>query len=245
MGITKAQKRVRYRELVADGICPICYQPVDGSTVKCSTCRTRHNAAKRKRSKEHGTGRFSVPRTHYHMTPADITKACGMYTAEGKSIAVVAAELNWPRSRVRAAVIKGGGKLRGRCEALQTAVTNGRFAARPRPSRCSWKGGKRKTEHGYVHVWVNDPEHHRGGRYVFEHRLIWEAQNGSLPKGWIVHHINGIKDDNRLENLVACHKRDHAAMWEFVCAHIQHLEREVAELKTDVEALRRQRSRTT
>jgi hypothetical protein len=35
------------------------------------------------------------------------------------------------------------------------------------------------------------------------HREIWVAAHGSIPKGWIIHHLNGGKTDNRLENLAA------------------------------------------
>lgn len=33
------------------------------------------------------------------------------------------------------------------------------------------------------------------------HIAVWEAFNGEIPKGYDVHHKNGIKTDNRLENL--------------------------------------------
>jgi hypothetical protein len=33
------------------------------------------------------------------------------------------------------------------------------------------------------------------------HRVLWEAFNGPIPEGMQVDHINGKKDDNRLENL--------------------------------------------
>lgn len=34
-----------------------------------------------------------------------------------------------------------------------------------------------------------------------EHRLIWEEAYGPIPKGMQIDHINGVRTDNRLENL--------------------------------------------
>lgn len=43
----------------------------------------------------------------------------------------------------------------------------------------------------------------RGGVRVngLAHRLVWQAANGDIPDGLQINHRNGIKDDNRLENL--------------------------------------------
>lgn len=49
-------------------------------------------------------------------------------------------------------------------------------------------------------------------KYKFEHRKIWEDQNCEVPKGYIIHHINGIKKDNRLENLRLMRRTDHTAL---------------------------------
>jgi hypothetical protein len=65
----------------------------------------------------------------------------------------------------------------------------------------NWRGG-RTERYGYVRIWA--PEHpfknQRG--YVLEHRLVMEKHLGRfLKKGEVVHHINGIRNDNRIENL--------------------------------------------
>jgi hypothetical protein len=39
------------------------------------------------------------------------------------------------------------------------------------------------------------------GRQTLEHRHIWESINGSIPRGFVLHHINKDKTDNRIENL--------------------------------------------
>ena len=65
-----------------------------------------------------------------------------------------------------------------------------------------WNGGKSINCNGYV--CIHSPNHpfknNRG--YVFEHRLVMEKHLGRyLVPEEKVHHINGIKTDNRIENL--------------------------------------------
>ena len=38
-------------------------------------------------------------------------------------------------------------------------------------------------------------------KMTFAHRVIWEMHNGEVPDGMEIDHINGVKHDNRIENL--------------------------------------------
>ncbi len=77
---------------------------------------------------------------------------------------------------------------------------------RSRHKHGMWRGGRIKV-HGYVHVLL--PQDHKffhqmvgSTGYVLEHRLVMAEQLGRpLSRYETVHHINGIRDDNRPENL--------------------------------------------
>lgn len=66
--------------------------------------------------------------------------------------------------------------------------------------------GRRYTIDGYVIIKVP------GRGWLREHIYIWEKANSkSLPVGYVVHHINGIKDDNRPDNLIAIPRKSHSS----------------------------------
>ena len=77
---------------------------------------------------------------------------------------------------------------------------------------------KRKNHRGYYKVngyvmrRVRNHIHANSRGYVPEHRLIIEEQlhRFLIPRKELVHHINGIRDDNRLENLKLSNPKDHA-----------------------------------
>jgi hypothetical protein len=57
--------------------------------------------------------------------------------------------------------------------------------------------GKGFLRNGYKVISIN-------GKAVLEHQKVWIQNNEMpIPRGWVIHHINGIKTDNRIENL-AC-----------------------------------------
>ena len=55
---------------------------------------------------------------------------------------------------------------------------------------------KRMTDKGYIRIFVDD-------RWIYEHVYIVEQFIGrELKEGEVVHHINSIKTDNRISNLM-------------------------------------------
>lgn len=81
----------------------------------------------------------------------------------------------------------------------------------------AWKGGRFTDRKGYIYVRAPDHPNANAVGYVFEHRLVMERVLGRLlAPDEVVHHINGIRDDNRPENLQVMthveHMRLHAKL---------------------------------
>jgi len=77
-----------------------------------------------------------------------------------------------------------------------------------------WKGGKTNCN-GYVYVCAYNHPNKNASGYVAEHRLVLEEKIGRLLEKWeTVHHKNGIRTDNRAENLeilsLSDHMKEHA-----------------------------------
>lgn len=53
--------------------------------------------------------------------------------------------------------------------------------------------------------------------YEAEHRIVWKRHNGSIPKGWHVHHKDGDKLNNAIDNLELIDPITHRRLH---CGHI-------------------------
>lgn len=73
-----------------------------------------------------------------------------------------------------------------------------------------YKGHRWKHKHGYIYVKIGNHPRARKDGYVLEHILVLEKKLGRyLTKDEQSHHINGIRDDNRPENLTVLHGSEH------------------------------------
>lgn len=74
-------------------------------------------------------------------------------------------------------------------------------------------GHRKKRKDGYISVYF--PAHPKANKdgYIPEHHLIMESHIGRhLKEDEVVHHINHVRDDNRIENLQLMTFKEHSAL---------------------------------
>lgn len=79
-----------------------------------------------------------------------------------------------------------------------------------RCAECAGYGvGRSVMSSGYVRVW--SPDHALAMRdgYVLEHRYVLHQAGVDIPEGCHVHHVNGDKADDRIENLAVVTPKQH------------------------------------
>lgn len=113
-------------------------------------------------------------------------------------------------------------KINTRCADCERKSRPGRIGGK---NSRFWKGGRR-IQGGYAVVWVPQSHHfasmrdRNGG--IREHRLVMAEHLGRcLNSEEVVHHKNGNKLDNRIENLELMHPSEHA--WLHIAELIQGL----------------------
>jgi len=143
------------------------------------------------------------------------------YVQANKSVLQVAKELGVNHKTVRRYLKKYGFEIKPlsqimtgrklspahRDKVVKTLSSYGDQSGSKNPS---WKGGRIISSEGYVWIkTINHPYKNKQG-YVSEHRLVMEEKIGRyLEKDEVVHHINGIKNDNTIENLVIMSHQQH------------------------------------
>lgn len=136
--------------------------------------------------------------------------------------------------------IRKFGNPRKRSEAQILAHHLGRGTCNARERNGMWRGGRSKTASGYIRIIMPDdgfPAMAKVVGDIFEHRYIMaKALNRPLNSDEIVHHINGIKHDNRLQNLLLTTRNNHPTktLMKAMQKRIRDLEAQLAQQKLEL-----------
>lgn len=150
---------------------------------------------------------------------------------EGKSSTEIASLAGISPNRVTA-YLKKRGVLRSKSEAMKLAFRQGKLKRASGSEHYKWKGGL-ENRRGYIFVAIGK------GKRVRRSRIVWEKyHNQALPEGWVIHHLNGIKDDDRPENLLAIPKKHHVPSIHPKDLLIKELQKRIRELEGENQALR-------
>lgn len=151
-----------------------------------------------------------------------------LYQKQELSQAEVARRLGVTQGAIWLKMKLWGIEARTREDGIRMDRLKGNWSGEKNPR---WNGGRHKSAAGYVFVRNKGSKASYKG-YIREHVLVWERANGPLPDGWHVHHKNGIKDDNRIENLEAMPWKKHREL-------IPELLSRISKLETQNEALKK------
>lgn len=107
-------------------------------------------------------------------------------------------------------IVKGGYPIHQRCYPCGLKLR----VVRTGNEHGSWKGGRIVRSEGYVEIrtYSDSPFSPMASTkgYLMEHRLVMAKHLGrNLSSEEFVHHLNGIRDDNRLENLCIVSNKTH------------------------------------
>lgn len=159
-------------------------------------------------------------KTRVFNNPEFCEKTISLYT-NAESIPSIVAQLGSSEATIWR-ILSRAKVARSRSEASKLAFITGRqqvgkalleYDHKSSPkgaNHYNWRGGRVKTSCGYFYMYAPDHPCANGSGYVLEHRLVMEKKIGRpLLPSERVHHINGIKDDNRLGNLQLLSPADH------------------------------------
>lgn len=184
-------------------------KPRRGATLPCEMCGQGVY-----RSKGEVDKRFcSVKCKNAHMARHQIVATCEVCGAEFRRSPSVAA---YTKLRFCSKPCEGRGRMRRTLDRDH----NGRPALKDRS--------------GYIRIYEPDHPRAMNGGWVMEHRWIMEQRLGRmLQTSEHVHHINGVKDDNRPENLEVMGHSAHSRLTQ------QERKADLAAMKSELAEYRR------
>lgn len=95
-----------------------------------------------------------------------------------------------------------------------------------------WKGGRQISDKGYVLVYDKENPMAFQSGYILEHRLVMSQHLGrELESNEVVHHKNGNKLDNRLENLELLSRGEHTILHSTGHKHSEATKQKISEMK--------------
>lgn len=120
------------------------------------------------------------------------------YYTQKRSVRDIAIEIGSTCGAVYSSLRFLGIKFRSVNAGLRLKYPGGRFGK----NASNWRGGRKTAGKKYIALYSPDHPNCTAEGYVMEHRLVMEKSIGRyLTKKEIVHHKNGDKKDNRIENL--------------------------------------------
>ncbi len=107
----------------------------------------------------------------------------------------------------------------------------------------NWKGGRRVPQKGYIDILLRPDDFFypmadcRG--YVREHRLVMAKYVSRCLQSWeVVHHKNGVKKDNRIENLELLPARKYHLVDTTTKSLIKNLQKRITLLEAEITLLK-------
>ncbi len=118
-----------------------------------------------------------------------------------------------PSEKQKEAWAANGRKLAFYPASIEARKYAGQWNKGRRKKEYEFGGHEKKRRDGYIKVYAPDHPHSTADGYIMKHTLVMERHIGRLLReDEVVHHINHVRDDNRLENLRLMTKKEHQSM---------------------------------